>query len=126
MDGAASVEGRSVQDGSVQDAVVEREASDPRSVEEIVSSPEAAKIPYPGIPATCDGAEAVVHVEIRISQAAGAFPITSSTTMRKTAMATQAATVHRPNSAPAAGSSTTMARPGSPARSIRSSRPSCT
>src|ERR671912_2388341 len=36
---------------------------------------------YPGIPTTCDGAEAVVHVEIRISQAAGAYPITSSTTM---------------------------------------------
>ena len=30
---------------------------------------------------TCDGAEAVVHVETRISQAAGAYPITSSTTM---------------------------------------------
>src|SRR4051795_12205457 len=37
--------------------------------------------PYPGIPTTCDGAEAVVHVEIRVSQAAGAYPITSSTTM---------------------------------------------
>ena len=36
---------------------------------------------YPGIPTTCDGAEAVVHVEIHISQAAGAYPITSSTTM---------------------------------------------
>src|SRR2546423_4912526 len=36
---------------------------------------------YPGIPTTCDGAEAVVHVEIRVSQAAGAYPITSSTTM---------------------------------------------
>ncbi|HUR54308.1 MAG TPA: 2-oxoacid:acceptor oxidoreductase family protein [Gemmataceae bacterium] len=36
---------------------------------------------YPGIPTTCDGAEAVVHVEVRISQAAGAYPITSSTTM---------------------------------------------
>jgi pyruvate-ferredoxin/flavodoxin oxidoreductase len=30
---------------------------------------------------TCDGAEAVVHVEINICQAAGAYPITSSTTM---------------------------------------------
>src|SRR5579862_4308754 len=37
--------------------------------------------PYPGIPTTCDGAEAVVHVEINIAQAAGAYPITSSTTM---------------------------------------------
>lgn len=36
---------------------------------------------YPGIPTTCDGAEAVVHAEIHISQAAGAYPITSSTTM---------------------------------------------
>ena len=36
---------------------------------------------YPGIPTTCDGAEAVVHVEINVTQGAGAFPITSSTTM---------------------------------------------
>src|SRR5687768_8574906 len=36
---------------------------------------------YPGLPTTCDGAEAVVHVEIHIAQAAGAYPITSSTTM---------------------------------------------
>src|SRR5215471_5050529 len=39
------------------------------------------KFPYPGIPTTCDGAEAVVHVEIYVTQGAGAFPITSSTTM---------------------------------------------
>ena len=37
--------------------------------------------PYPGIPTTCDGAEAVVWVETRISQGSGAYPITSSTTM---------------------------------------------
>jgi pyruvate-ferredoxin/flavodoxin oxidoreductase len=43
--------------------------------------PADAPVPYPGIPTTCDGAEAVVHVETRISQAAGAYPITSSTTM---------------------------------------------
>src|SRR5438874_5359850 len=43
--------------------------------------PARAAYQYPGIPTTCDGAEAVVHVEIRISQAAGAYPITSSTTM---------------------------------------------
>jgi pyruvate-ferredoxin/flavodoxin oxidoreductase len=36
---------------------------------------------YPGIPTTCDGAEAVVHVEVHVAQAAGAYPITSSTTM---------------------------------------------
>lgn len=36
---------------------------------------------FPGLPTTCDGAEAVVHVEIHVTQGAGAFPITSSTTM---------------------------------------------
>src|ERR1700683_3842230 len=36
---------------------------------------------YPGIPTTCDGAEAVVPVDTHVSQAAGAYPITSSTTM---------------------------------------------
>ena len=52
-----------------------------------VRTPESEKQPaetsyqYPGIPTTCDGAEAVVHVEVAISQAAGAYPITSSTTM---------------------------------------------
>src|SRR5207344_2201001 len=44
-------------------------------------SPAETKHPYPGIPTTCDGAEAVVHVEINVAQAAGAYPITSSTTM---------------------------------------------
>ncbi|MBA2225216.1 MAG: 2-oxoacid:acceptor oxidoreductase family protein [Thermogemmata sp.] len=52
-----------------------------------IRTPEAsreaveASYQYPGIPTTCDGAEAVVHVETHISQAAGAYPITSSTTM---------------------------------------------
>jgi len=36
---------------------------------------------YPGIPTTCDGAEAIAWVETRISQGSGAYPITSSTTM---------------------------------------------
>jgi pyruvate-ferredoxin/flavodoxin oxidoreductase len=36
---------------------------------------------YPGIPTTCDGAEAVVWVETHICQGSGAYPITSSTTM---------------------------------------------
>src|SRR5947208_5068423 len=47
------------------------------------TAPEAVdtKYEYPGIPTTCDGAEAVVHVEIHVAQAAGAYPITSSTTM---------------------------------------------
>src|SRR5262245_29254440 len=40
-----------------------------------------SEFPYPGMPTTCDGAEAVVHVEIQVAQAAGAYPITSSTTM---------------------------------------------
>lgn len=39
------------------------------------------KVEYPGIPVTCDGAEAVVHVEIHVAQGCGAYPITSSTTM---------------------------------------------
>src|SRR4051795_12595754 len=43
--------------------------------------PAPTKFQYPGIPTTCDGAEAVVHVECHITQAAGAYPITSSTTM---------------------------------------------
>jgi len=59
-------------------AVAERPA-----VRTLEPQPEAVseKAQYPGIPTTCDGAEAVVHVEVRISQAAGAYPITSSTTM---------------------------------------------
>ena len=43
--------------------------------------PTEKKYEYPGIPTTCDGAEAVVHVETNISQGTGADPITSSTTM---------------------------------------------
>src|SRR6476659_7192669 len=43
--------------------------------------PAPSSFEYPGIPTTCDGAEAVVHVEIHVAQAAGAYPITSSTTM---------------------------------------------
>ena len=43
--------------------------------------PTETKFEYPGIPTTCDGAEAVVHVETTICQGSGAFPITSSTTM---------------------------------------------
>jgi pyruvate-ferredoxin/flavodoxin oxidoreductase len=51
-----------------------------RTAEPAGQTPET-KYQYPGIPTTCDGAEAVVHVETQISQAAGAYPITSSTTM---------------------------------------------
>jgi pyruvate-ferredoxin/flavodoxin oxidoreductase len=49
----------------------------PETVHEITQE----KFQYPGIPTTCDGAEAVVHVEVHVAQAAGAYPITSSTTM---------------------------------------------
>src|ERR1700687_3736563 len=56
-------------------------------ISDITRTPQALKeaaeprFEYPGIPTTCDGAEAVVHVEINVAQAAGAYPITSSTTM---------------------------------------------
>lgn len=40
-----------------------------------------SRFTFPGLPTTCDGAEAVVWVERHISQGCGAFPITSSTTM---------------------------------------------
>jgi pyruvate-ferredoxin/flavodoxin oxidoreductase len=43
--------------------------------------PAEGKFEYPGIPTTCDGAEAVVHVEVNICHGSGAYPITSSTTM---------------------------------------------
>src|SRR5438132_1491572 len=54
-----------------------------KSIRQLKPIEEAAppKFQYPGIPTTCDGAEAVVHVEIHVAQAAGAYPITSSTTM---------------------------------------------
>src|SRR5437660_1019231 len=58
-------------------AVADRPARIQEPMGEIVS----ARHQYPGIPTTCDGAEAVVHVEIHVAQAAGAYPITSSTTM---------------------------------------------
>src|SRR3954468_13402047 len=45
------------------------------------SNGSARSVQYPGIPTTCDGSESVVHVEINVTQGAGAFPITSSTTM---------------------------------------------
>src|ERR1700687_3917678 len=53
----------------------------PPRVPETVHDTAETKFEYPGIPTTCDGAEAVVHVEIHVAQAAGAYPITSSTTM---------------------------------------------
>src|SRR3954469_23036615 len=48
---------------------------------DVVARREERKFQYPGIPTTCDGSETVVHVEINVTQASGAFPITSSTNM---------------------------------------------
>src|SRR5438552_10935506 len=56
-------------------------AQGPVRTPEAVREGAETKFEYPGIPTTCDGAEAVVHVEIHVAQAAGAYPITSSTTM---------------------------------------------
>src|SRR6516162_5319592 len=54
---------------------------DPVRTPENLQEATETRYEYPGIPTTCDGAEAVVHVETNIAQAAGAYPITSSTTM---------------------------------------------
>ncbi len=43
--------------------------------------PQDNNFPFPGTPTTADGAATVVWVETHISQGAGAYPITSSTTM---------------------------------------------
>src|SRR5438477_12236367 len=56
-------------------------AEKPTRTPDTKKEPAETSYQYPGVPTTCDGAEAVVHVEINISQAAGAYPITSSTTM---------------------------------------------
>jgi pyruvate-ferredoxin/flavodoxin oxidoreductase len=56
-------------------------ARGPVRTPEVIEQPVETKYEYPGIPTTCDGAEAVVHVETHVAQAAGAYPITSSTTM---------------------------------------------
>jgi pyruvate-ferredoxin/flavodoxin oxidoreductase len=58
-------------------AVIDRHVRTTEPAGEVVSP----RYQYPGIPTTCDGAEAVVHVDTHICQAAGAYPITSSTTM---------------------------------------------
>ncbi|MBF0284249.1 MAG: 2-oxoacid:acceptor oxidoreductase family protein [Magnetococcales bacterium] len=42
---------------------------------------QETKFPYPGIPGTGDGSEAVVYVETRATDAAAAYPITPSTNM---------------------------------------------
>lgn len=46
-----------------------------------VAEPTDVGYQYPGMATTCDGAEAVVHVETHVCQGSGAYPITSSTTM---------------------------------------------
>src|SRR5213080_3631216 len=58
-------------------AVAERPVRTPEPAEQ----PAPLQYQYPGLPTTCDGAEAVVHVETQVAQAAGAYPFTSSTTM---------------------------------------------
>ena len=54
-------------------------------IDRVIDTPVAEetelKFQYPGMPTTCDGAEAVVWVETRVCQGSGAYPITSSTTM---------------------------------------------
>jgi pyruvate-ferredoxin/flavodoxin oxidoreductase len=62
-------------------SVAPRDSAIDRDLPDVRPQPEADRYQYPGIPTTCDGAEAVVHVEINVTQASGAFPITSSTTM---------------------------------------------
>ena len=52
-----------------------------RTADRVSSSTDTSPAPYPGIPTTCDGAEAVVWVEKNVCQGSGAYPITSSTTM---------------------------------------------
>src|SRR4030081_3268465 len=54
---------------------------EPTRTPETASETVDTRFEYPGIPTTCDGAEAVVHVEINVPQAPAAYPITSSTTM---------------------------------------------
>src|SRR6266446_4543026 len=54
---------------------------EPVRIPQTIREEQESSFQYPGIPTTCDGAEAVVHVEINVCQAAGAYPITSSTTM---------------------------------------------
>ncbi len=61
--------------------VVSKGNGSPSFVPTAESARTDRKFEYPGIPVTCDGAEAVVHVEVHVCQGSGAYPITSSTTM---------------------------------------------
>jgi pyruvate-ferredoxin/flavodoxin oxidoreductase len=56
-------------------------ASEPIRTREPEKEAVGEPFQYPGMPTTCDGSETVVHVEINVAQAAGAYPITSSTNM---------------------------------------------
>jgi pyruvate-ferredoxin/flavodoxin oxidoreductase len=58
-------------------------ASEPAHTPGLAPGPDVARAAprYPGIPAIVDGSEAIAHVEVRISEAACAYPITPSTTM---------------------------------------------
>ncbi len=56
-------------------------ASDDRKTYPDLKPFNGEKVKYPGIPTTADGAGNIVWVETHISQGAGAYPITSSTTM---------------------------------------------
>ena len=47
-------------------------APPPVRTPETVREAAETRYEYPGLPTTCDGAEAVVHVEIHVAQAAGA------------------------------------------------------
>ncbi|MEX0818527.1 MAG: 2-oxoacid:acceptor oxidoreductase family protein [Pirellulaceae bacterium] len=64
--------------------VIDPKVQDPRE-KDFTHVPEEkekkSKYEYPGIPVTCDGAAAVVHVETAVCHGSGAYPITSSTTM---------------------------------------------
>lgn len=42
-------------------------AKDPVRIPKAIEAKGEPKYPYPGIPTTCDGAEAVVHVEIHVA-----------------------------------------------------------
>src|SRR5262249_60345507 len=69
---------RQVEEGGLRPTAV---ADAPVRTPQTTGASAETRYEFPGIPTTCDGAEAVVTVEVRISQAAGAYPITSSTTM---------------------------------------------
>ncbi|MFQ6607086.1 MAG: 2-oxoacid:acceptor oxidoreductase family protein [Fidelibacterota bacterium] len=56
-------------------------ASNNRKIYPDLAPLNGEKVKYPGIPTTADGAGSIVWVETHISQGAGAYPITSSTTM---------------------------------------------